>query len=273
MKQRSSPALSHDIPLFLALIPLINVINYYLTYPQINLSWRLPVTFLIDTLEGYAAWYCSRLIIQRLDDTFPYSRNPLRRVMVQCILTSLVGVGVIIGLTELVNFLATDKPVPTHFYTHDIFIFLIWILVINGIYVALHYYGEYQQAEQLREEATRIKQGGITVQSGRQTAVIPFNGIAGFYVDGDYVMLQANNGLRYVMSQSLDMLEAELPADYFFRLNRQFILHREQLTGFDRLENGKLAVRLKPLPHFPGEVIMSRTKAPGFKRWFEPITR
>jgi DNA-binding LytR/AlgR family response regulator len=273
MKFRQSPALLHDVSLFLALIPLINIVNYYLTYPIITLTWKLPVTFLLDTLEGYAAWGIARLIIQRLDYTFPYDRHPLGRIAIQCTLTSLFGVGVISALTELVNFIATNKPVPIHFYTHDIFLFLIWFLVVNGIYVGLHYYGEYQQAGQQQleqQEASRIRAAGITVQSGRQTVLVPFDSIVGFYIDSDYVMLSTHPGPRYVVSQSLDTLEASLPTDFFFRLNRQFILHRDQILGFDRLENGKVAAKLRALPSFPLEVVVSRTKAPTFKRWFQP---
>ncbi len=55
-----------DRRLFLLLIPCINTINYYLTYSHIPSGWRLPVTFLIDTLQGYAAWWMIRLLIYYL---------------------------------------------------------------------------------------------------------------------------------------------------------------------------------------------------------------
>ncbi|RCR67539.1 LytR/AlgR family response regulator transcription factor [Larkinella punicea] len=267
------PAQPHqfrDIPLFLVLIPIINVLNYYLTYTHIPSGWRLPVTFLIDTVQGYAAWWMLRAIIRRLDHRFPYERNFVRRIILQCVITSVVSLLVIALSTEAINFLATDKPVPRRFYTHDIFIFFIWILAINGIYIGAHFYVQFQQADRTKHEALRIRQEGFIVRSGKQNIAVPFDEITGFYVDGEYTMLLTDQQKRYVIDQSLDKLEDELPGEWFFRLNRQYILHRQTLTAFDRLENGKLNVRLKGTPGFPESIQVSRTKAPAFKKWFSP---
>ena len=267
------PAQSHqfrDISLFLVLIPIINVLNYYLTYTHIPSGWRLPVTFLIDTVQGYAAWWMLRAIIRRLDHRFPYERNFVRRIILQGVITSVVSLLVIALSTEAINFLATDKPVPRSFYTHDIFIFFIWILAINGIYIGAHFYEKFRQAERTRHEALRVRQEGFIVRSGKQNIAVPFDAITGFYVDGEYTMVLTDQQKRYVIDQSLDKLEEELPGERFYRLNRQFILHRQSLLAFDRMENGKLNVRLKGMPGFPESIQVSRTKAPVFKKWFSP---
>src|SRR4051794_30694143 len=121
-----------DKKFFLYLIPFINVVNYYLTY-NITFSWKLPVSFAIDTLEGYAAWLVVSRIIIRLDTKIPYDKNPLKRIVIQIMLTIFCGVGAIIILTELVNWIATDHAVPTSFYTKDLLIISIWFFVVNGI--------------------------------------------------------------------------------------------------------------------------------------------
>ena len=64
-----------EIKLFLLLIPLINVFNYYLTYNNISLSWRTLLTFSIDTLEGYAAWAAVHFVILYLDQRMPFQEN------------------------------------------------------------------------------------------------------------------------------------------------------------------------------------------------------
>lgn len=266
--QAARPDRFRDIPLFLGLIPLINVLNYYLTYTHIPSGWRLPATFLIDTLQGYAAWWTIRLIIQRLDERFPYERSFAPRIIFQCVLTSVAGILVIAVSTEIINFWATDKPVPRTFYTHDIFIFFIWILAVNGIYIGAHFYHQFQQADQTKHAALRIRQEGFMVRSGKQNVAVPFSEIAGFYVDDAYTMLLTDQQKRYVIDQSLDKLDEELPPEWFFRLNRQYILHRQTLTAFDRIENGKLNVRLKSTPGLPETIQVSRTKAPAFKKWF-----
>lgn len=252
------------------MIPCINAINYYLTYSHIPSGWRLPVTFLIDTLLGYAAWWLIRLLIQYLDVRFPFERNVGQRLILQCVLTTLVGVGTIVCLTELVNAIATDKPIPGNFYTHDIFLFFIWILVVDGIYIGAHFYYQFGQAERNRQQATMLRQQGFVVRSGKQSVVVPFEQIVGFCVEDEYTVLLAKQAKRYVLDQSLDKLEETLPIEWFFRVNRQYLLHRQIMTGFVRLENGKLKVNLKTDAGFPAQLSVSRTKAVTFKTWFMP---
>ncbi|RYY18474.1 MAG: hypothetical protein EOO04_23925, partial [Chitinophagaceae bacterium] len=162
----------HEIRFFLVFIPLVNALNYYLTYSDIRFNSYTAITFVIDTLQGFAAWGAMRMIILQLDKRFPFQPNPIKRIIIQVILTSLAGLVVIIVSTEILNAIVRDKPVPGSFYLFDIFIFLIWFFVINGIYVGLHYYSLWKTAEKSRHEdrisneQKKIRQEGLLVRHG-----------------------------------------------------------------------------------------------------------
>ena len=265
-----NPITYRDIPLFLILIPFINVLNYYLTYANIPFNGHTLLTFLIDTLEGHAAWLGLRSVILYLDKKMPYSASPLKRIVVQIAVSSAIALLIIISLTEVLNWLVKDTPVPRNFYLNDIFIFLIWFLVINGIYVALYYYQAMHQMETLRLEDRKIRAEGFFVRQGKQQLSIPFSEILGFYVDGEYSVLITTQLKKYFLDQSLDKIEQSLPDEIFFRLNRQYLFSRQALKGFNRLENGKLQVLVVYPQHFPEAILVSRTKAPAFKQWYRP---
>lgn len=269
MRKVAFPAFTTEIGLFLALIPFISALNYYLTYTNVRLNSFFVTTYLIDTAQGYMAWLVVHNLIGYLDRTLPYERGVTRRILVQLALTTLLGILIISALTELVNAMARSSPVASVFYTRDIWIFLIWFLVANGIYISLYFYRQYRASETLRQQAVQLRARGLTVDSGRQHLVIAFEEIAGLRVEQVYVLLCTRQAKQYVYGKSLDKVADELPEELFFRLNRQFILHRDTLTGYDRLENGKVLVRLKPTPGFPADVAVSRTKAPAFKSWFD----
>lgn len=260
-----------DVPLFLILIPFINAFNYYLTYSSIRLNWFLAITFTIDTLQGYAAWMSVRYLILYFDRILPYGKRPLRRVLLQLISTTLLGLLVISLLTELVSWAARGKPADSHFYTRDLVIISVWFFVINGIYIGMHYYDEWQGSEARRREENRRKEEGLLVKLGKQDIHLSYEELAGFYVDSDYVLACHMEGRKYYHDESLDKLERKLPAGLFFRLNRQFILHRQMIAGFERAENGKINVLLRnESGPFPAKIKVSRTKAPSFKSWFQP---
>lgn len=261
----------NDVPLFLALIPLINVINYYLTYSVISFSSYTLITFLIDTATGYASWWVVRMIIMYLDQKLPYGEKPLKRVFVQVATTTFCGLLVIILITETVNRLLADHPVPSSFYTFDLFIFVIWIFVVNGIYTGLYYYQQWSGSEQERKNEKLVRETGFLVNQGKQNISLPFEDMNCLYVEKEYVILLSSGAKKYFLSQSLDHCENKLPEELFFRLNRQVIVHRQFIKGFNKAENGKLEVLLPAFPGVVSPVIVSRTKAAAFKNWFQPV--
>jgi DNA-binding LytR/AlgR family response regulator len=261
-----------DVGLFLVLIPLISAFNYYLTYSNIQLNWFLLLTFCIDTAQGYLAWLAVRTFIIYLDRRMPYEKNSLYRITLQLILTTILGLLIISLTTELVSWIFKGEPANKSFYQVDVFIISIWFFVINGIYIGLYYYQLWKTTEEKYLQTNRSKlDGGLLVRLGKEEQKLSFDKVVGFFVDGEYVAAADANGKKYYLDQSLDKLETELPSDIFFRLNRQFILNHQIISGFKRSDHGKLVVQLKPTEFFPSETTVSRLKASSFKSWFRTV--
>lgn len=259
-----------DVQIFLVLIPFVSAFNYYLTYANIKFGWFLLLTFTIDTTQGYLAWWATRAFIFFLDKRWPYEIGGWKRLAVQLISTLAIGLFIISSTTELVSWIAKGKPAPVDFYLVDLFIIGIWFFVINGIYVGLYYYGKWRQSEEKREEENRIKVGGLMVKQGKRNLMINFDELVGLYVDDEYVAACNKDGLKFYLNESLDQVEKKLPASTFFRLNRQYIVHRQVVGGFKRGENGKIDVLTINPGVLPSAISVSRTKAAVFKNWFQP---
>jgi DNA-binding LytR/AlgR family response regulator len=258
----------NDTRFFLVAIALIAAFNYYLTYSNIRFGWFLVITYSIDTIEGWLAWWAVRSIIIYLDEKMPYEANPLKRIVIQTTVTTVTGLAIIIALTEMVSWIVRGRSALLNFYTNDIFIFIIWFLVINGIYIGLHYYHQWKDLDHRREEEKKLRTGGFAVKLGKQDQVLPFEQIIGFYSDEGYTYAQGKDGKKYVIDRSLDKIESSLPNEMFFRVNRQFILNHTIVSGFKRVEDGKLELMVKATGNFPESIQVSRNKAAGFKKWY-----
>lgn len=258
-----------DVKFFLIAIAFISAFNYYLTYNNIQFNWFLVFTYAIDTIQGWLAWWAVRTIIIELDKRMPYTERPGKRILIQVLITTLAGLGIIIALTELVSLLVRGRTAPVSFYLFDVLIIMIWFLVINGIYIGMHYYYEWQQSEQKRQEEKRVRAEGFNVKHGKQNLLVPFTEIVGFYAEGGYTVLLTWENKKYFPDKSLDKIEEAMPEELFFRLNRQFIVHRKALTGFKRTGDGKLDVLVKAFEPFPDAIQVSRTRAVPFKNWFQ----
>jgi hypothetical protein len=258
-----------ELKLFLILIPVINVFNYYLTYNDIQFSWRTAASFAIDTIQGYAALIAVHLIIIYLDKKLPFDGNLLKRLILQVTSTLFAGMAIIIGSTILIHILVRGGPFPTSFFQYDVVIISIWFLVINGVYVSIHFYRQWKTSQQVTIEQNKIKTGGLRVKSGKQEIILSFEQIAGFSVDGEYIMCFTLTGKKFILDYSMEKLEKLLPDVWFFRLNRQFLLHRQMIAGFEKTKNGKLNVMVNS-PAFASPINVSRSRAVDFKRWFDP---
>jgi len=253
-----------DIKIFLILIPSISAFNYFLTYSNIALDSFTLIRYSVDTLQGFLAWWIVRSLIIWLDSKIPFLKLPVKRTLIQVLLTTVCGLGFIILSTEILSLLVYGKPAIQSFYTLDVLIILIWFFVINGIYIGLLLFKLLPGKVDSSKESE-----GILVSKGKKKRLVLMNEILALSIGSGYVELHANSGEKYFLDNSLDHWEKKLSQNDFFRANRKSIVSRKAVTGFKSKEYGKLELELcEPLQNL--ELGVSRAKAPSFKRWFRP---
>ena len=256
-----------DIKIFLVLIPFISAFNYFLTYSNISWNSFTLLTYTIDTLQGYMAWWIVRWEILWLDKKINLLNQPFRRVSLQIVLTTLSGLGWIILSTEAISLLVKGEPAIPEFYTLDVLIIMIWFFVINGIYFGLFFYNTLKKSATAKAKTSEFE--SFPVKSGSKLILIPIDQVLGLRIEDEYVLLHTLDGKKHFLEESLDHWENTLPESEFFRINRKSILPRKVILGFQKLEHGKLLLELNhPADAF--ELGVSRAKAPTFRAWFLP---
>ncbi|WP_304517154.1 LytR/AlgR family response regulator transcription factor [Cecembia rubra] len=258
-----------DILVFLFAIPIINAINFHLTYANISFNSFFINRFLIDLVQGYLAWWIVRWLILTLDKKIPYSADPIKRISIQLLLTTFAGLFFIASTTEILSILIKGEFAPIDFYTKDLLIIAVWFLVINGYYIGMYFFHEWQASIQ-NSDQFNPKGTGLNVKTGNKNLLVKFPEIFYIKVDGDYVQLTDFSNNKYYLDSSLDKIEKMLPELDFFRINRQILVHRQLVKGFKRIENGKLEVQLEGEFSSLPDLTISRTKAPAFRTWFMP---
>jgi two-component system, LytTR family, response regulator len=88
-----------------------------------------------------------------------------------------------------------------------------------------------------------------------------------FFHKEELIYLQTINNERFISEhQTLDEVESLLDPQYFFRVNRQFIVHIQTVAKIKTTHKG-LTAQLKP--PFNNEIDISREKAAAFKKWID----
>ena len=89
--------------------------------------------------------------------------------------------------------------------------------------------------------------------------------IAYLYSSNENVVLCTRKGESFQFDKTLDWACAQLPADDFFRANRQFIIARDAIEDISIWFGGRLSVNMSVA--VPERIIISKAKAAEFKRW------
>ncbi len=89
--------------------------------------------------------------------------------------------------------------------------------------------------------------------------------IAYFISENKATYLNTHTGQRYLVDQSLEILEDELDPRSFFRLSRQLIVSLKSIRQIHQYFNSQLKIEIEP--GMPDGVLISRDRSSQLKRW------
>ena len=136
-------------------------------------------------------------------------------------------------------------------------------LLTNKSNVSINKLLEYLSVKQL-------KANNVSILIYQKDVIIPINtnDIAIIQLTNGTVKLVAFNGITYFTTQSLEEIE-KINLPFYFRANRQFILHRKIVKDVVQHFNRKLLVRLT-IP-FDEQIFISKEKTPAFLAWLTSV--
>jgi DNA-binding LytR/AlgR family response regulator len=117
------------------------------------------------------------------------------------------------------------------------------------------------------QTSVRKYKNRFLVKKGEQLILISQDQIAYFQTSHELVLLVRSDGKKFLVDYTLEQLEKMLDPELFFRINRQYIAHLSAIDKIHTYFNGKLKLELHPEAEY--EALVSREKAPLFKKWME----
>ncbi len=108
-------------------------------------------------------------------------------------------------------------------------------------------------------------QAHFLTQYREKSIVIETKDIALFSIEYETVFVYTNDGKKYPLYKKMDYFESVCNPKYFYRINRQMLVHKNAIASFEPYSNRKISLNLTiPLNE---KAIVSRLKVSGFKKW------
>lgn len=166
-----------------------------------------------------------------------------------------------IPLCIVLNIIAGGE---TEFYylLIGLLITLLLSFILIGLAYSLDIYNLYKLS---------IKDYEITIESGAKITKLTYENIACFYSKNKIVYTVRNDGTTITTDFTLNELEEKINDQLFFRANRQIIIHKDAVDHVEKIENGKLRIRLKTSIENDtiAKINTSRYKRKEFMDWFQ----
>ena len=187
------------------------------------------------------------------------------RMLLQVLFGMVVPIVVIIGL-EVIYLIMIRVPVrESSIFNLELPLSLIYLFIINLIYY--FNYTSFSYRKQLKEKdqakTTKIR---VKIIEGAQEKLMPIENIAFLRSADKLLWLHTFQKRQFPLNGSLKEWEEKLPKDYFYRLNRQIIAHRNAIQGIESTETRRLKVLIKD---FDDEIFIPKTKATAFRKWWQ----
>ncbi|MEQ9422902.1 MAG: LytTR family DNA-binding domain-containing protein [Cyclobacteriaceae bacterium] len=111
----------------------------------------------------------------------------------------------------------------------------------------------------------------ILIKSGVKTVNVKFEEISHFHSAGGIVSLFLKSGDKLITQfNSLEEVEKQYGCKWFFKLNRQHLVHHNAIHQVFKDRNRKLQVQLNtPSNNGNPKIVISRYRNKEFKQWFE----
>ena len=122
----------------------------------------------------------------------------------------------------------------------------------------------YKLLEQIRPKRKEFK-SRFLVKKGTRFFTIETDEVALAFTRERTSFIKKFTGEEFVIDEILDDLQEQLNPSNFFRVNRQFIVSYKAVAKIFAWFDGKLKIEVNPAGY--EDIIISRLKAPEFKKW------
>ena len=267
----SGPVAYKDIKTRWIAIPLIVLLSHYLTYNGFDSVGWLVYELFSDGIKVWLVWMVILADIYYLDRNLPWPGNFLKRLIFQLILTIVTGMATL-TLAQLIDY-GLIRWYPIDHYDFDLVIALLFILLVNAIYIILYYQHSLQASHEdlaaiKKRQTESLRTNSLLIKLGKRQIAVPFDKICCFYAVNKNTLLFTADGQIYPVDLSLDQIEKEPCSVNMFRANRQYLITHGIIKSINTEANGKVNVFMK-LPQLKEPFItVSREKASAFRQWF-----
>ncbi|MCS3529369.1 LytTR family DNA-binding domain-containing protein [Chryseobacterium sp. JUb7] len=105
------------------------------------------------------------------------------------------------------------------------------------------------------------------VREGNKLKSVDENNVAYFFASGKYLFLTTTDHQTYIYDDTIKDIIQKLNPQFFFKVNRKFIIHKKAITEIIKHSSQKVELKLSPAPEINAEVFISKRQIAECLNW------
>jgi len=222
-------------------------------------------------------WHLNRALIVYLDQHYSWLEQTGQRALIQVVagflITSLPALILVFVYNEfLMKSFRPDFNIG-FLFVFDLPVLLLLTTIQHLTYAVLwHKHYIYNQIHMRatsppQSEAQISTRKTLMVNQGKGLVPLNVHQVAYIFVSGDSCWVKTMEQNTFRIEGSLEQWSTELPPTEFFRINRQFLAHRQCIRRVQQESSGRLLLDIQP--EFTEQVSVARRRVAEFKNWLE----
>ncbi|MCP4459973.1 MAG: LytTR family transcriptional regulator [Cytophagales bacterium] len=226
-------------------------------------SFLQPLHYL-DMLMTFISVFIVFEYIDRISTYLNGKVSWLSHLLKRALMQIMLGVAVPALMATLLTYIMWEFVwhkglIEDDYFTYD-FVFQVLLMVAINLYFVILFL--------FRNMAGKSKSSASTIlgNKGSSKIPVPLENTAYILLRNGIVYLTTFSNEQIILPQNMEYYEKILPKEYFFRANRQFIVHRHSCKSFNSAMNGKVEILVAPVST---TVVVSQKRAAGFRSWIQ----
>ena len=244
---------------------------------------RLFTWSVFSVLSTFLAWESGSYVSRKINKRYPILSSPYKHLILMVLFFLLLSFIIILAIylvnrlfntvgdnywsemkgIHLIIFLGTFMLTSMH---EGIYLYFNWkeIILNSKSEQGLPEGQGYTSNRKILNKNSTFKKN-FTVQIGSKIKIITIEDIAYIYAMDKGVYLKTFANRDYLIDETLSQVNSLLNPEFFFRINRKFILNIKSITELVTLSKSRLKVLLSPTS--PVEIILGHIKSVELKVW------
>lgn len=199
-----------------------------------------------------------------LDNSLSTIEHSIVRIRKQFLYGFLVPVATILILALIYDSLIDDDAIQPNHLLRELSVAMMFFYVANSFHLVLHIDRPFLLTTVKVEEKKQFHEKVLVYQKG---SYLPINlmEIALIYQHDQINWLITFEEEEHILDLSLKSIQEILNAQYFFKINRNQIVHKDAIHKFNAGSYGKINIELK-IKNITSTV--SKDRAKDFRKWF-----